>query len=165
MRRALWAVFAAAALLATAACSHKEQPANNGEAGGEATASPTAAPPEQAVTSATAAGGKLYAAFTFNDVAVTSSGAPVLRLGFTLKNNGSDPLLCEEGNFTLQLADGSVLEPDAGAENRCDPDTIDPGSSGKGTMFFDLKSGYSGSVTLIMTDNGTVIGRGTTQVQ
>ena len=88
-----------------------------------------------------------------------------MRLGFTIKNNGQDPVLCEEGNFTLQLANGTVLDPDSGAENRCDPDTIDPGSSGKGTMFFDIPGGYSGSVVLIMTDNGAVIGRGTTQVQ
>ncbi len=158
MKRAAWAMLFAATIL-TVGCTHKEQtPTTGGESGG-ATATASA---EQAATTAPAPSGKLYVTFSFNDIAVTSSG--VLRLGFAIKNSGTDPLLCEEGGFTLQLADGSILNPDAGAENRCDPDTIDPDSTGKGTMFFDLKAGYSGPVTLIMSDNQTVIGRGTAQV-
>ena len=163
MKQAFWAVCAVVAICVTLGCSHKEQPAE--ESGASATPAASAAPAEQAQTTAPTSGGKLYAAFTFTDVAVTTSGAPVLRLGFTLKNNGQDPILCEEGNFTLQLTDGTVLNADSGAENVCDPDTIDPGYSSKGTMFFDLPGSYSGSVVLIMTENGDVIGRGTTQVQ
>jgi len=151
-----------AAILIATGCSHKEQPAEGGGAA-TSTAAPSAAA-EQASTSAPT-GGKLTMGLTFDDVAVTTSGAPVLRLGFTAKNNGPDPVLCEEGSFSLQLTNGSSLDPDAGAENRCDPDTIDPGTSGKGTMFFDIPNGYSGPVTLVMTDNGNVIGRGTTNVQ
>lgn len=145
-----------------AGCTPKEQTSS----GSEATGSSTPAATESSAQAAPSAAAKqnLYVTFQFNDVAVTTSAAPVLRLGFVVKNGGSDPLLCEESGFSLQLADGSTLEPDAGAENRCDPDTIDPGSSGKGTMFFDLKSGYTGSVTLLMSDNDTIIGRGTTQV-
>jgi Domain of unknown function (DUF4352) len=161
MSKGMWAVLAVTAILA-AGCSHKEQPASGGESAG---AAPSAGPAEQSASAAPSPAENLTATFTFNDVAVTTSGAPVLRLGFTIKNGGQDPVLCGEENFTLQLSDGSVLEPDQGAENGCDPDTIDNGSSGKGTMFFDLKEGYSGPVTLIMTDNGTIIGRGTTQVQ
>ena len=158
MKRALLLI----ALLATisSACTQKEQTTTT-----EQGSSASTAPSEQIATSAPAASGKLYASFQFSDVAVTTSGAPVLRLGFSIKNGSPDPLLCEEANFTLQLADGSVINPDAGAENRCDPDTIDPGSTGKGTMFFDLKNGYSGPITLIMRDSdNAVIGQGTTQV-
>lgn len=148
------------AALVLVGCTSKQQTTSSGEATGSSTpaatesaaAAPSSAPEKQ----------DLYVTFQFNDVAVTTSG--VLRLGFVAKNGGSDPLLCEESGFSLQLADGSTLQPDSGAENSCDPDTIDPGSTGKGTMFFDLKSGYTGAVTLIMSDNNTIIGRGTTQV-
>jgi len=161
MRRALWTVCGALLLAMLVGCSHKEQTTTE-QSGNTATSEATATA-EQAATSAP--GGKQDVAFTFNDVAVTTSGAPVLRLGFDLKNNGQDPLLCEEGDFSLQLSDGSSKDPDSGAENSCDPDTIDPGSSAKVTMFFDLPNGYSGPVTLVMSENGAVVGRGTTQVQ
>ena len=163
MRRALWTVCGAFILVMLAACSHKEQTTT--DQSNSTTTTATAAATEQAATSAPASGGNLNVAFTFNDVAVTTSGTPVLRLGFDLKNNGQDPLLCEEDNFSVQLSDGSSHDPDSGAENQCSPDTIDPGSTGKVTMFFDLPNGYSGPVTLIMTENNTVVGRGTTQVQ
>jgi hypothetical protein len=153
-------MLAALLVVIAAACTPKQQTST----GGEATSSSTPATTESGAQASPSEAAKqnIYVTFQFNDVAVTTSG--VLRLGFIVKNGGSDPLLCEEGGFSLQLADGSTLEPDAGAENGCDPDTIDPGSTGKGTMFFDLKSGYAGSVTLIMSDNDTIIGRGTTQV-
>ena len=161
MKRTSWALLFAVTMLATG-CAHKQQtPTSGGESGGAAATSTSAAPAEQTATTAPASE-NLYVTFSFNDIAVTTSG--VLRLGFAIKNGGTDPLLCEEGGFTLQLSDGSVLNPDAGAENGCDPDTIDPGSTGKGTMFFDLKAGYAGPVTLIMSDNNTVIGRGTAQI-
>ena len=150
-------------LLVLLGCSHKEQTSSEQSSSGTAASSEPSA--QAAASSAPAAPAQKYAAFTFSDVAVTTSGAPVLRLGFTLKNSGPDPLLCEESNFSLQLSDGSSHDPDAGAENRCDPDTIDPGSTGKVTMFFDLPNGYSGPVTLIMNENGGEVGRGTTQVQ
>jgi archaellum component FlaG (FlaF/FlaG flagellin family) len=155
-------IAAVLAVLLAVGCTPKQQTSTS--TGSETTESSTPAVTESAAASASSAPEKqdLYVTFQFNDVAVTTSG--VLRLGFVVKNGGSDPLLCEESGFSLQLADGSTLEPDSGAENRCDPDTIDPGSTGKGTMFFDLKSGYAGAVTLIMSDNDTVIGRGTTQV-
>jgi hypothetical protein len=159
----VWTVCGALLLATLVGCSHKEQKTTEQSGGAAATATASAA--EQAATNAPATGGKLDVAFTFNDVAVTTSGAPVLRLGFDLKNNGQDPLLCEEGDFSLQLSDGSSHDPDSGAENRCDPDTIDPGSTGKVTMFFDLPNGYSGPITLIMMENGAVVGRGTTRVQ
>jgi hypothetical protein len=164
MNQASWVVLLAATIVVATGCTHKDQTPTSNESGGAAATATNAAPSEMAATNTPTANGKLYVSFQFTDAAVTSSASPVLRLGFNIKNSGADPLLCEESMFSLQLADGSTLAPDSGAENRCDPDTIDPGSTGKSTMFFDLKSGYSGPVTLIMSDNSTVIGRGTTQL-
>ncbi len=159
MKKTVFAVLLGAMLVATVGCSHKEQTSS----GNESTSTESTAAASTAAPNTANAG---YVKFDFNDVAVTTSGAPVLRLGFVVHNNGSDPLLCEESSFTLQLSDGSTLNPDAGAENTCDPDTIDASSTGKAVMFFDLKGSYSGPVTLIMRDNSNaIIGEGTTQVQ
>lgn len=103
--------------------------------------------------------------FNFTDVAVSTSGNPVLRLGFDAKNNGKDPALCDESSFSAELSDGSVLPPDAGAQNVCDPDSIDPGATSKVVMFFDLPNGYSGPVTVYMrSSDNTLVGQGTTSV-
>ena len=162
MRRASWVLLLAAIIVVTTGCSHKEQTTTSG---GESTGAATSTSTEATATVAPAPSGKLYVTFQFSDVAVTSSGAPVLRLGFSMKNSGADPVLCTESAFSLELADGTVLTPDEGAENRCDPDTIDGGSTGKGTVFFDLKNAYSGTVKLIMRDSSNVmVGEGSTQV-
>lgn len=154
-----WVSLIAAAVIATAGCSHKEQAASSA-----ATASSEAASSATAAGVAATAGPASFVSFQFTDVAIATTTPPVLRLGFNVKNGGKDPLLCEESEFSLQLPDATTLAPDAGAENRCDPDMIDPGSTGKAVMFFDLKSGYSGPVTLVMSENTTIVGRGTTQV-
>ena len=161
MRRATLALLLAASVLATASCTHKEQTTtSSSESANAASPAPGEQPTPAPVTSS-----KLYVTFQFSDIAVTTSARPVLRLGFAVKNGGPDPLLCTESAFSLQLSDGTTLDPDSGAENRCDPDTIDPGSSGKATIFFDLKNSYSGPVTVIMRDNSNaVIGQGTAQV-
>ena len=162
MRRATWALLLAAIFLVTASCTHKEQTTTSGSESSSTAASPASG--EQPST-APAPSFKQSVTFQFSDIAVTTSSPAVLRLGFTLKNEGADPLLCTESAFSLQLSDGTTLAPDSGAENRCDPDTIDPGSSAKVTMFFDLKSAYSGPVTVIMRDNtNAIIGEGTAQV-
>ena len=162
MRQATWALLLSATIIATASCTHKEQTTTSGsESAGTAT-SPASG--EQA-TSTPGPSVKQYVTFQFSDIAVTTSSPAVLRLGFTAKNAGADPILCTESSFSLQLSDGTVLTPDSGAENRCDPDTIDPGSTGKVTMFFDLKNAYSGPVTVIMRDNtNAIIGEGTAQL-
>jgi hypothetical protein len=162
MRRATLALLLTATMLLAAGCTHKEQTTtNSSESAGAAESSASS----EQQTTAPAPSVKQYVTFQFSDIAVTTSAAPVLRLGFTVKNGGSDPLLCTESAFSLQLSDGTTLAPDAGAENRCDPDTIDPGSSGKVTMFFDLKNSYSGPATVIMRDNtNAIIGQGTAQV-
>lgn len=103
--------------------------------------------------------------FNFTDVAVASGGNPVVRLGFAAKNNGKDPALCDESSFTAELNDGTVLSPDSGAQNVCDPDSIDPGGSSNVVMFFDIPSGYSGPVLVLMrTSDNTLIGQGTASV-
>jgi len=162
MRRATWALLLAAIILTTASCTHKEQTTTSGSESAGAAASPSA---NEQPSTAPEASVKQYVTFQFSDVAVTTSSPAVLRLGFTIKNDGSDPLLCTESSFSLQLSDGTTLAPDSGAENRCDPDTIDPGSSAKVTMFFDLNNAYSGPVTVIMRDNtNAIVGEGTAQV-
>jgi len=162
MRRATLALLLAASILATASCTHKEQTTTSGSESAGSAASPASG---EQPTPAVVESGKQYVTFQFSDIAVTTSERPVLRLGFTVKNGGPDPLLCTESAFSLQLADGTTLDPDSGAENRCDPDTIDPSTSGKATMFFDLKSSYSGPVTVIMRDNANaIVGQGVAQV-
>ena|SRR5579864_3599766 len=151
-------------------CSHKEQTSTSSSSNESTTESASASAettpsPEAAASAVAVTTGPTFAAFNFNDVAVTSSAAPLLRLGFDLKNNGTDPLLCDPTEFAVQLSDNSTISADTGAEDTCDPDTIDPGSTGKVVMYFDLKSAYSGPVTLIMTANNAVVGKGTTQVR
>jgi hypothetical protein len=102
--------------------------------------------------------------FAFNDVSVTTSGPTLLRLGFTAHNISKDPVQCDASEFSVQLSDGSVVQADQSAENKCDPDSMDPGATSKGTIFFDLKSGYTGPVTLLMTANGAVVGKGSTTI-
>ena len=162
MRRATWAVFLAATLLATTSCTHKEQTTTNSSES-ESAAATSPASGEQATTPGPSI--KQYVTFQFSDIAVTTSSPAVLRLGFAVKNAGADPLLCTESAFSLQLSDGTTLSPDSGAENLCDPDTIDPGTSAKATIFFDITNGYNGPVTLIMRDSANaIVGEGTAQV-
>lgn len=140
------------------ACSHQQSPGSSaGSASAQAAATFTPVPASVRAHE--------FATFTFTDVAVTTSGPPVLRLGFNVKNGSSDPLLCDESSFSLQLVNGTVLAPDAGAQNTCMPDSIDPGSSAQAVIFFDLPSGYSGPGMLIMkSSDNSVIGQGTTKL-
>jgi hypothetical protein len=151
------------ALLA-AACSQKQstQPASQsaqapvstpGESTLRATARPNAIPNKTPVT------------FDFFDIAVTTSGARLLRLGFTIHNGTNASLLCDASEFSAMLSNGQLLDADTSAADTCDPDTIDAGASAKATMFFNLKSAYTGPVTLLMTVNNKVIGRGLATVR
>jgi hypothetical protein len=135
--------------LSMGACA-KQQPAAS-----TAVASPTSPPlPE-----------KIAVRISIQGVSVTTSGPPILRLGFAIQNTSKDPVQCDPSEFSLQLANGATFEADTSADDICDPDSIDPGTSGKATMFFDLNQGYSGPVTLVMTSNGAIIGKGVTQLQ
>ena len=108
---------------------------------------------------------KEFVTFTFTDVAVSTGGSPVLRLGFDAKNNSKDPALCDESSFSAELGDGTVLPPDAGAQNVCDPDSIDPGGTSHVVMFFDIPNGYTGPVMLLMrSSDNSLVGQGTTNL-
>ncbi len=137
---------AVAAVIMAAACSPKSQ----------GTAASGQVSPKPATPIPAAVRAKEYVAITFTDVAMTTAGAPVVRLRFVAKNNGSDPVLCDESQFSLQLANGTTLAADPGANNVCDPDTIDPGAASNVVMFFDLPAGYAGPVTLIMRSPSNV---------
>lgn len=135
----------------------------SGGGGGNASSSPSssAAPTHTALP----AGTKTPVSFTFSDVAIASGGANTLRLGFTIQNQAQDPALCDYSEFAVQLDDGTVVPADGSAENVCDPDTVDPNTSGKATMYFDLPHPYTGNVTLTMVVNDAVIGQGTTSIK
>ena len=124
-------------------------------------AAPTASP--SPVASAAPVPVRSDVTFAFNDVSVTTNGT-ILRLGFTARNTSKDPVQCDPSEFSVQLADGSVVQADQSAENKCDPDSIDPGAMSKATIFFDIKAGYTGPVTLVMTANGVVVGKSNTAI-
>jgi hypothetical protein len=146
--------FALVAVSLLTACSHQQSGSTSG-----ATASGTMTPVPADVRA------KEFVTFNFTDVAVTTSGAPILRLGMSAKNNGKDPVLCDESGFSLALQDGTVLPPDSGAQNVCDPDSIDPAGSSNVVMFFDLPNAYTGPVTVMMrTSDNTLVGQGTTTI-
>ncbi len=158
------AVLCAALLLLTAACAHKNESTSTSQTteqtpvaessaavvGVKPSGAPVPVPSARSVT------------FQFSDVAVTNTG--LLRLGFTMANAGGDPILCDASEFSIQLSGGLTIPADTGAEDTCDPDTIDPGSSGKAVMYFDLHRQYTGPVKLLLTANNAVIGQGTTQL-
>jgi hypothetical protein len=151
MKRYIAAIFALAMLFAASGCAKKESTAP------PAAASPAASRPVLPV--------RHDVDFNFSDVAVTTSGAPLLRLGFSIHNVSQDPVQCDPSEFSITLSNGSTIQADQSADNKCDPDSIDAGATGQAVMFFDLASGYTGTVTLSMTTNDTIVGKGDTQVK
>jgi hypothetical protein len=139
-----------AVLIITAGCTKKE----SAPAGGASPAATQVVLPE-----------RISANFTFNDVSVTTTGTPVVRLGFDIRNISKDPLQCDPSEFTIRLSDGAVIAADESAENKCNPDSVEVGATGKAVMYFDLKSGYSGPLTLTMTANDAIVGRGNTALK
>jgi hypothetical protein len=117
-------------------------------------ASPTAAIPEA---------GPLPIAITFDQVAI-ASGAGTLRLDMELKNTSKDPVQCDPSEFSAQLGAASPIDADTSAAVSCDPDSVDPGTTGKATMFFDIPGDYTGPVTVTLTVDDKVVGSGTTQL-
>ncbi|HME81311.1 MAG TPA: DUF4352 domain-containing protein [Candidatus Eremiobacteraceae bacterium] len=101
----------------------------------------------------------------FDDVAVTTGGAALLRLGFSIHNISKDPVQCDPSEFSIALSDGTVITADQSAENKCDPDSLDPGVTGKAVVYFDLKPGYTGPITMSMTANDAIVGKGDTTVK
>lgn len=133
--------------------------------GGGQGASSSPSPPAVPLHTALPPSAKTPVTFNFTDVAVASAGSNTLRLGFDIANNTSDPLLCDASEFSLQLDDGTVIEADSSADSICTPDTVDPKSSGKATMFFNLPKSYTGGAILLLVVNDAVIGQGSTTVK
>jgi hypothetical protein len=100
---------------------------------------------------------------TFDEVAVAGS-ANALRAQMELKNVSTDPVQCDPSEFTLQLGDASPLDADTSADVECNPDSIDPGTTGKATIYFDIPGGYTGPATVYLTVDDKVVGQGTTQL-
>jgi len=98
--------------------------------------------------------------FDFSSIKLSTDNPPILRLMFTIHNGTGDPLQCDASEFSVMPSNGSVVDVDTSAENSCEPDTIDPHSTGKATMVFDLKSAYAGPLSVIMTVDDKVLGRG-----
>lgn len=128
-----------------------------GSGQGSASASPS--PPSHTALPAPA---KTLVTFQFTDVAIASGNSNTLRLGFAITNASDDPILCDPSEFNVQLGDGSVITADGSADDTCDPNSIDPHSDGKATMYFDLPHAYTGQVIMFLVDNDVIIGQGST---
>jgi len=146
---------AAVSLFAIAACS-----GGSGQ-GAAASPSPSAAPAHTALPADT----KTPVDFTFTDVEVATGGSNALKLGFTIVNHTKDPQICDSSEFSVQLSDGTVVAADGSADDECDPDSVDPGASGTGVMYFDLPNPYTGPVTMFMVVGDDVIGQATTTLK
>ncbi len=163
-------ILALASAIGIWGCAHKQSTTQTAYSSAKTSdAAATANPAVAATSTPTAApdyaeAKKTPVIFEFSDIAVTTSGPTLLRLGFTLRNGTKDALLCDPSEFSVVLSTGDIVNADTSAENICQPDTVDPNVIGKATMFFDLKSAYSGPVTLVMTIDNKVVGRGTAMV-
>lgn len=100
---------------------------------------------------------------TFDQVAV-AAGAGALRVDMKLKNTSKDPVQCDSSEFSAQLGSASPIDADTSAAVSCDPDSIDPGTTGKATMYFNIPGDYKGPVSVALTIDGNVVGTGTTQI-
>jgi hypothetical protein len=148
MHRSIIAIGCGVVLIfAAAGCSKKES--TNAPAGASPTASTAPLPLRTAVT------------LNFDDVSISSPGPPILRLRLTIHNISNDPVQCDPSEFSVQLPDGTVAEADLSAENKCAPDSLDPGATGKAVVFFNLPTNTPGTITLSMTANDAVVGRAT----
>lgn len=107
--------------------------------------------------------GPLPITITFDQVAI-ASGAGALRLDMELKNTSKDPVQCDPSEFSAQLGSASPIDADTSAAVSCDPDSVDPGTTGKATMFFDIPGDYTGPVTVTLTVDDKLVGSGTTQI-
>jgi len=72
---------------------------------------------------------------------------------------------CDPSEFSVQLTDGTVVQADSSAENKCTPDSLDPQAAGKAVVYFNLPTNSPGTVTLSMTANDAVVGRASTIVK
>ncbi|HLJ83743.1 MAG TPA: DUF4352 domain-containing protein [Candidatus Eremiobacteraceae bacterium] len=100
---------------------------------------------------------------SFDQVAVAGS-AGALRADMEIKNVSKDPVQCDPSEFTLQLGDATPLDADTSAAVECNPDSIDPGTTGKATIYFDIPGNYTGPATVYLTVDDKVVGQSTTQI-
>jgi hypothetical protein len=119
--------------------------------------------PDTSSTPALTSSENLPVAITFDQVAI-ASGAGALRVDMELKNTSKDPVQCDPSEFSAQLGSASPIDADTSAAVSCDPDSIDPGTTGKATMYFDIPGDYKGPVTVTLTIDGKNVGSGTTQL-
>ena len=157
-----WSAIAAGLLLALSSCGSSSSSQTSSTA---TTAEATSAEATSAATTAPAIppAGTTPVVITFDQVAVASS-ANALRTDLELKNTSKDPVLCDPSEFSIQLGSASPIDADTSAAVECQPDSIDPGTTGKATMYFDIPGGYTGPVTVLLTVDGAIVGEGTTQI-
>lgn len=99
--------------------------------------------------------------FKFDDISVVTTGQTLLRLGFEIRNNSHDPVLCDPTLFSIVLSDGTTVPADRDADFKCEPDSIEVHQNGRATMFFNITAGYAGPITLQLVSNqGALVGRG-----
>jgi len=127
------------------------------------TTSESSSAPDESPTPAMQPNAKTPVVITFDQVAI-AAGAGALRLDMELKNTSQDPVQCDPSEFSAQLGAASPIDADTSAAVSCDPDSIDPGTTGKATMFFDVPGDYKGPVSVTLTVDDTVVGSGTTQI-
>ena len=130
----------------------------------QATASPSASDTTAAepVTTATTPANAAVV-ISFDQLAVAGS-AGALRADMEIKNISKDPVQCDPSEFTLQLGDATPLDADTSAAVECNPDSIDPGTTGKATIYFDIPNNYTGPATVYLTVDDKVVGQSTTQI-
>ena len=119
--------------------------------------------PSEAASPGVQSDANLPVVITFDQVAIASE-AGALRLDMELRNRSKDPVQCDPSEFSAQLGEASPIDADTSAAVSCDPDSVDPGTTGKATMFFDVPGDYKGPVTVTLTVDGKPVGSGTTQI-
>lgn len=136
----------------------------SGSSSQSSTTTESSSAPESTPMPTIASGANLPVDITFDQVAI-ASGAGALRVDMTLKNTSKDPVQCDPSEFSAQLGSASPMDADTSAAVSCDPDSIDPGTSGKATMYFDIPGDYKGPVIVMLTIDDKIVGSGTTQIQ
>jgi hypothetical protein len=156
-RRLVASAFSACAFTLLVGCG------SSGSSSQSTTTTETSSAPDVSPMAAIPSAANLPIVITFDQVAI-ASGAGALRVDMQLKNNSKDPVQCDPSEFTAQLGAASPIDADSSAAVSCDPDSIDPGTTGKATMFFNVPGDYKGPVSVTLTVDGNRVGLGTTQI-
>lgn len=152
-------------VVCVAGCTGSSQSSSSSSSSESASSAASASPSAAPLPTALPSSAKTPVTFNFTEVAVATAGSNTLRLGFDIANRSNDPLLCDSSEFYIQLDNGTVVPADGSADNSCDPNSVDPGSTGKSVMYYDLPSGYTGGVTQFIVVNDNVVGQSTTTVK